>query len=397
MRRSLSLLAAALLVSCGTEPAADSTETVTISTELGPGSPHRRGVALTVMTRNLYLGADLFRVVEAQGAEAIAMAVSEVFAMVQATDFPARARLIAEEVARTRPDVVGLQEVAIWRTGPGAACAGDLTPRATDVAYDFLEILQGALRHRGLHYEVASEVTSLDIELCDATLQDVRYTDRDVILVRHDVPARDAASGTFQAAAVFPVVLDPTSDPPLVLEIPAPRGWNAVAVERHGRWVRVVETHIEEVLPIEPPWLVQLAQAGEMVATIGAMTQADPLPTVLVGDFNSPADPEFTAPTYGFLAGGQPFPDLGIPDLAPLVGMVSPFQDSWLALWAWNPGFTWGFDEDLRGGTLTERLDLTLGWGVTPRWTMRTGMWSRTCSGLHASDHAGVVTSFAVP
>ena len=34
----------------------------------------------------------------------------------QATDFPTRSRAIAREVALTRPALIGLQEVALWRT-----------------------------------------------------------------------------------------------------------------------------------------------------------------------------------------------------------------------------------------------------------------------------------------
>lgn len=387
MHRSHSLLLTALLAACGVEPSST-------TAEASEALRHERA-ELTVMTRNLYIGADILRVVNAQGAAEVALAVSETFAMVQATDFPARARLIAGEIEQTRPDVIGLQEVATWRTGPGAACTGDLTPQATDVAYDFLEILRHALRHRGLRYDLAAEITTLDIELCDATLQDLRYTDRDVVLVRHGLPSRGAASATFQTAAVFPVVLDPGSNPPVVVEIPVKSGWTAVEVQKGRRWFRVFETHLADLVPVDPPYVIQLAQAGELVATIGGMAQQQPLPTILVGDFNAAADPEFHQATYAFLAGGQPFPDLGIPDLEPLLGLTSPFQDSWLALRHGRPGFTWGFDEDLRGGTFTQRLDLTLGWGVKPLATGRTGLRGLTCSGLHASDHAGVVTTFA--
>lgn len=385
MHRSHTLLLAALLAACGAEPSSTSAE--------ASEALRRERAELTVMTRNLYIGADILRVANAQGPEQVALAVSETFAMVKATDFPARARLIAEEIEQTRPDVVGLQEVATWRTGGIAACNADLTPQAANVAYDFLEILQHALRHQGLHYDVASEITTRDIELCDATGQDVRYTDRDVVLVRHGLPTRGAASATFQAAAVFPVVLDPSTDPPTVVEIKLPSGWNAVEVRKGLQWFRVVETHLEDLLPIDPPYLVQLAQAGELVATILGMAQQQPLPTILVGDFNAAADPKFEQPTYGFLAGGQPFPpELGITELADL---QSPFKDSWLALRHGRPGFTWGFAEDLKSGKLTERLDLTLGWGVKPLATRRTGLRGLTCSGLRASDHAGVVTTFA--
>ena len=36
----------------------------------------------------------------------------------QSTNFPARARGVAREIAKTKPDVVGFQELTTWRTGP---------------------------------------------------------------------------------------------------------------------------------------------------------------------------------------------------------------------------------------------------------------------------------------
>jgi endonuclease/exonuclease/phosphatase family metal-dependent hydrolase len=384
MPRTFLVTLGALVAACGTDPAGTAGSAEPLGSET---------VAVAVMTRNLYIGADILRVVNAQGAAQVAEAVAETFAIVGQTSFPARARLIAAEIDWTRPDVVALEEVAIWRVGPGAACAGDPTPRAARVVYDLLGILQHVLEERGLRYEVASQLTTLDAELCSADGTDVRYTDRDVLLVRRGLATRAPASGTYQAVAELPVVVDPEASPPVVHTIPDPRGWNAVEVQKRGKWFRVVETHLEDLLPIDPPWLVQMAQAGELVATVAAMAEASPMPTILAGDFNAPADPSFAQPTYAFLAGGQPFP-LDVPGLA---GIASPFEDPWLALRPGVPGFTWGFDELLLGGTLTERLDLVLGWGARPVATRLVGIADRTRAGLHASDHAGVVTVFALP
>ena len=85
---------------------------------------------VTVMTRNLYLGADINRPVAAalaaqdagatgpQIVQVLAVATDATRAIVDATDFPTRSKLLAREIAGARPDLVGLQEVALWRSGP---------------------------------------------------------------------------------------------------------------------------------------------------------------------------------------------------------------------------------------------------------------------------------------
>ena len=53
------------------------------------------------------------------------MATFGVWSSVQATNFPARAKVIAAGIAAQNPDVIGLQEVSIWRTGAPLVCAPD--------------------------------------------------------------------------------------------------------------------------------------------------------------------------------------------------------------------------------------------------------------------------------
>ena len=132
-----------------------------------PGNPPAKPV--TVMTRNLYLGADINRPVNAalaaQAARrlrgsrslvALANATHVTRAIVDATDFTVRAGLLADEIAATEPDLIGLQEVAWWRHGPLAARArsASRTRRTTD--YDFLQMLLDALAARGAAYEAVS-------------------------------------------------------------------------------------------------------------------------------------------------------------------------------------------------------------------------------------------------
>ena len=63
-----------------------------------------------------------------------------------------------------------------------------------------------------------------------------------------------------------------------------------------------------------------------------------------------------------------------------------------------DPGYTWGFDELLLGGSLIQRLDLVLATPeLKPTGTKRVGVSALDAFGRHPSDHAGLVTAFAVP
>src|SRR5690606_34770840 len=101
----------------------------------------------TVMTRNLYLGADLTPLFAAQTPAELVAAATAVWQQVLASDFPARAEALADEVAEQQPLVIGLQEVSLWRTSdvPGQP--------AQAVALDFLDVYLDALADEGLAYE----------------------------------------------------------------------------------------------------------------------------------------------------------------------------------------------------------------------------------------------------
>jgi hypothetical protein len=98
------------------------------------------------------------------GAVASARGVNdkEIWAQVQANDFPARAQVIADEIAAAKPDLVGLQEATLYRTD--VPPDGPATPAET-LAYDFSELLVDARAQRGLSYEPVSTFKGTDIEL----------------------------------------------------------------------------------------------------------------------------------------------------------------------------------------------------------------------------------------
>ena len=167
-----------------------------------PGKP------VTVMSRNLYLGADIQRPVlaalaaQAAGGSqqdivvALANATHVSRAIVDQTNFPVRSNLLAAEIAETSPDLVGLQEVALWRSGLLQLDQVGV-PNATTVDYDFLQILLDDLAALGAEYEAVKIGNRADVEspsftgspfngTLGGTVRDVRLTMRDVILMKVD-------------------------------------------------------------------------------------------------------------------------------------------------------------------------------------------------------------------
>ena len=203
---------------------------------------------LKVMTQNLYVGANLFKILDG-APEDVPLNAAEIFGDIQATDFRQRAEAIADSIAKHKPHLIGLQEVSLIRT----QCPDDIvlppndpTPNATEVYADYLQILLDALTARGQNYEVATLIENADVELpvanlgllmsCPFPLFDARLTDYDVTLRRSDVEVTFEFSGNYLAN--FPV---PTPAGPIVFT----RGYNIVDVDLKGRSYRFVNTHLE--------------------------------------------------------------------------------------------------------------------------------------------------------
>ncbi len=191
---------------------------------------------ITVMTRNMYVGADLDIVLAAQSLGEIPGLVAEAWATLQQTNDPERARAMAAEIAQAQPHLVGLQEVSLIRTQfPGDAVLGGTTP-AEEVVFDFLPTLIEELEALGHNYRVVAEIQNSDVELPrwnpDFTFTDIRLTDFDAILARNDVEVSNVVEKNFEASFT-------------VFGIEVKRGWVAVDATVVGQVYRFVNTHLE--------------------------------------------------------------------------------------------------------------------------------------------------------
>jgi len=259
---------------------------------------------ITVMTRNLFLGADLSPAIGASGIPEAIDGAGVIWNEFKSTKFRERAVPLAREIKKSKADLVGLQEVALWRkqdvSDGGAAPISPLpgaTP-ATAVEQDFLAILQSELKKVGAKYRAVVVQNEFEGELpanidgSDATGTgplasfgadiDARLTMRDVILVRKGSKVRIGKT----RMGHYKTRYEPSIGGILV---PVDRGWLSVDASVRGKSsrgrkasvskFRFINTHLEAFG--DPT--IREAQAKELVA--------GPLKTrrqvVLVGDLNS--------------------------------------------------------------------------------------------------------------
>ena len=318
----------------------------------------------TVMTYNLYLGANLQPLFGKSGQPLIDEA-QKVLAHVAQTDFSARAEAIADQIVEQQPVVVGLQEVALWRTAPIG------TPDQRETAFDFLAILLDALQERGMPYRAASVNVDFSAALPISFTTLGVFTDRNVIIVRDDLPSSDLkvsdpTDHLFQA--VLPVPIGGGT-------INVTRGWATVDVKFRGKSYLVADTHLEAF-----NGFIRTLQAQELAASLDASA----LPVVLLGDLNS--EPGNLADSYGIM-------------------LRAGFVDGWIEAMDGTPGFTAGQTDDLNNvPSLIDHtvdyvmhnedgfVDAVAGSGDIVGEELD----DRTPSGLWPSDHAGIALTMHI-
>ncbi|MDQ3896508.1 MAG: endonuclease/exonuclease/phosphatase family protein [Actinomycetota bacterium] len=323
-----------------------------------------------VMTQNLYLGANLNPAIRATSAPELMAATAHIFSVVQQTDFPARAKALAREISDADPVLLGLQEAAVWYSGP----FNDPSP-ATTIEYDFLASLRRELAAIGAPYDVVRVQPEADIEAPAGApyMRDIRLLQQDAILVKaglgDEVHLTNAQSANYTARLIVTTGLGQ--------QVVVHRGWVAVDAIVNRRAFRFVETHLEAFDPI-----IRLLQAEELIlGPIGSATE----PVILVGDLNSGPDLPVLANRLAFYA-------------LELYGLV----DTWRVVHPDDPGYTAGFNELLNDptaeGALEYRVDHVMtspGIGVLASRRYGIDPDNRTAGGLWPSDHAGVAATLA--
>jgi endonuclease/exonuclease/phosphatase family metal-dependent hydrolase len=303
---------------------------------------------IVVMTQNQYLGADITNVVTASPGT-FNQTVLDALAQIRANNFPERARALAEEIADYQPDVVGLQEVFSFT----------INGRHGAAPYrDHLADTLRALNLLGAYYVVAASVQNIQFMFPvdfdgdaqpDAT---VGVTDRDVLLVRADNPARAVP---FSQLCTQPSLEGGrgcnyhASAPTGLGQIK--RGFVGIDARIRGKTYRFVNTHLEqrEIGPSNPPFAaLQAVQAAELIGILQATGPAGGS-LIVTGDINSsPEDIPLLVDQHLIIPPYQQFTT------------YAHFLDSWLLRPGNAPGFTCCQEADLRNrhSQLYERIDM---------------------------------------
>ena len=317
--------------------------------------------AIRVATQNMYTGTLFTELRAAKTPQEFLAAATTTYQHILATKPAERVTAIAGEIARLQPDLVGLQQASIVRTG---------SLPATSVEFDFVQMLLAQLANQGKHYDVVAVVPGLDGEAPITLGFDVRITTRDVIIARTDLPGEDFELSNLQ---IRPYLAAFTSQTP-VGSFVDPSGFAAIDVRLRGQTFRFATTHLDTHPAISFP------QALELVEIIGSTS----LPIVLVCDCNStpdiPTHPTF--PTYKLMK------DAG-------------FVDAFRTAHPSDPGFTVAQAENLLNpvSSLSFRIDLVQFRGpftIQDVHVFGADPADRTPSGLWPSDHAGVAATLSL-
>ena len=353
---------------------------VALAVPAGASAAKDKGDEVTVMSRNIYLGSDLSPAI---GAPDIASAIDgagQIYNEVVRTNFPERAVALADEIKDAKADIVGVQEAALWQVQTPSDLGGPPitsgTP-ATDVAYDFRELLMDEL---GSKYRIVNQQEEFtgelpaDIDGNNATGGPVSGEDLDFRLTMHDmiIAHKDVKTSKNDAAHFENRFETSIGGVPVF----ADRGWVSTEAKVGKAKFRFVNTHLEAFG--DPS--IRVAQAEELVD--GPLKSKKDV--VFTGDINSDKDD-----TNGTEGAYEAIVDAGFVERQ-------------------VKGGTSGHDDSLTDPNDQNQFDRTIDFVFVnnPKIKLdksksyisgRDDASQMTPGGLWASDHAGVVSSLLFP
>ena len=378
---------------------------------------------ITVMSRNLYLGADVGVALEL--IPNFPKAAQFMWDQVKKTNFTARAPKLAREAAQDRPEIIGVQEATIWY------CKKELFSDKVEV-FNFLDQFIAATKSTGVGYSLvtANGVEAFNPGYSIAAIpyvtkvrdpetfnpifgQDTAscgFTIGDALLVRDDVKDRIIQVGNTEYDATYSIV-------PTIMTIY--RGYTWADCKVQDSVVRLITTHLESIWD-ENKIPNSALQAQQLVADL----KDAKMPVVIMGDFN--ADYRDPRPQGEPNPGEQPVAS----EMCPTPGgakcnaystmIEAGFENA--SPDAQNPRyFTWGASALLNGPDkkrisaakkfgnqygFTDRLDYiftknayaTVSSKIIGNvWPDGTGVWDCGKEKCFPSDHAGVVATIELP
>jgi endonuclease/exonuclease/phosphatase family metal-dependent hydrolase len=324
---------------------------------------------IKIMTQNMDQGTgEGYIVAAASGAIpdlSVADAVDLTFAELQAGHLSQRAGLIAGKIAEQKPDLVCLQEVTLWRTGPSPTTA------AIPV-YDQLTFLLMELLKRGQFYYTVAVNTADDVTLPGNKIGALRVTSRNVLLARLDMRSPKLYF-TDVHSHVFSNALD-------IFGLEVKSGWFSAVVHEGSKRFLFVGTHLQSAVPGYPPAIeTQVAQTQELLSAL----QSSNDPVVLCGDFNSDGND-----------------NQAVLDYTPTADNIKAagYTEMWGTLHPNDPGNTWPlyiddqFPISFPATTPFERIDLFFVRGLLPlQIDIVPAPGPSGFTPPFGSDHAGVV------
>jgi endonuclease/exonuclease/phosphatase family metal-dependent hydrolase len=245
-------------------------------------------IPFTVMSRNLYLGADVG--VALQLIPNLPAAAQFMWRQVQETDFSKRKAILVKEIQAESPDVIGLQEATIWY------CKSQPWSKKVEVfnfTNQLLEALDGkymiAKKNGAIAFNPGYSIGPIPFltRVNDAkTFQplfgqdyaDCGFQIGDTLLIKSELKQYINQVGNSEYDAVYKVV-------PTLMEIYRGYTWADITVQ--GANVRFVSTHLESLW--DPNKVPKSADQARQLVKDLVSTKS---PIVVIGDFNSdPRDP----------------------------------------------------------------------------------------------------------